>query len=177
MSFSKIQYGDFATWALVLITILAVLSALRVVQIEGSRDRVVREEKRRSQASLVAAWAVKRTDRPEVPALDLYHVEIVCHNGSSQPIYDVSTYLFVTGISIDFKDGIGLIPPVSHVTLPIPPSDLQSSMRWIGPNELLTNEQAEDAVAELRVEMRFTDAENRRWSRGRDGRLIQYKSE
>jgi hypothetical protein len=177
MAFSKIQYGDVATWALVLITILAVLSALRVVQIERLRDQVVRNEKRRSQASLVAAWAVHRTDRPEVPFLDLYHVDIVCHNGSSQPIYDVSTYLFVTGAPIDFEDGIGFVPPTSHVSLEITPSDLQSSMRWVGPFNLLSQTQAEDAVAELRVEIHFTDAENRRWSRGKDGLLFQIKWE
>jgi len=176
------RWGDVATWVLVAIALAAFLAAAfaglvayEVLRVELGRDHVAAEERRlsederrRSQASLVAAWFGKR------PGIEPFLTwGAIISNASALPVYDVRVSFCVAvpaASGLTWRQGerysspnpIHVIAPGEHHAT-IPPDLFRSE-------DVFRPEDAAEKTKWL-VAIEFTDAAGLRWLRDPRGTL------
>lgn len=171
MNFDGIDWGDFPTWLLVAVTCVAVISAGKILGIERTRDQKRFEAERRAQASLVSAWTVANSDRPDDPRVSVHFVNALALNGSNQPIYRINID-WCQDNKIIRNDLVDLIPPNQEFSLRLGDVEFCKVIDQELTQSVFTSANARRVAEHLRIEITFTDTENQRWIRGRDGLLL-----
>lgn len=180
MHFDSQIWGDVSTWALVIVTLVGVSAAAvagvyagKIYRIERDRDQKQTEVDRREQAILVSAWG-----EVIVSGSSEFHTSVgvvaVALNGSSQPVYKVEITWY-KGDEGFLVAGTGVIPPNTPYQLPM---DDYSFLNLLDPvdQKRPSVDHALSIVKRLRIAIAFTDSQNQRWIRGRDGLLSRDES-
>ena len=153
-----------ATAVLVAVAAVAAWYAAKVYRVESKRDRERYELAEREQASKVSAWVGAR-DLPAprtggIPQVDAPGVYVL--NRSELSVYDVRLDVFYVnagGWTPQDSLGVSIVPPFTTestwVSMPLSAAMAQALAHKDG---------------ELRVGVRFRDAQGREWSRSYDGR-------
>jgi hypothetical protein len=159
-----VEYGTLPDWLAGAGTVGALAVALVLLAQDLRARREVEEERRRAQASRVVCWPESaKTVMQELPPgvavpLGAHHLEVILHNGSDEPVFDCQVHveldafaprMFPYGSRRSTLTERMLPPGRTRRPLSLPGDDLPHASIW----------------------MAFTDASNRRWQRGRSGRL------
>ena len=152
VNLSDIDLGDLPTWLALVGASAATYVAIRVFRIEQARDALARDERRRQQATLVAAWLETSTGTA-VPFL-----ELVLRNASPLPAYG----LIATAVRRSQADRT---VPVETVKLPVLAPGNQ------GVRHLMRGV-PDPVLGDFEVSISFNDAAGQRWIRSSDGALL-----
>lgn len=187
MDFDSRYWGDFPSWAIVIVTLIGVIAAIkagkiaikasnyakRVVEIEQARDSLRDSTAARAQASAVSAWTeIFQNISPSGVQIGMH---AVANNESDLPIYNVNCHWYVKRINENSYTSVsqydaGLVPPHTPFRWPLDLNELRQLMgSELPPNPSV--EQARDLMQRSRVEITFLDAEHISWIRAYDGRL------
>lgn len=192
----KVAWGDVATWALAVISLLAFLAATfagivayDLLKIESARDRAAaedrrlaaadrqraeveraaqREAKRRDQASKVTAWFDYYDKSPQPDGRNMTWGAAI-RNASELPIFDVRVFFYFV---IDRQDGSAWETDMRYASI--------ERFRVIPPEQtrhLELPKRVRDMVKECNdnlyvVGLEFTDARGTRWMRNARGDLF-----
>ena len=174
------NWGDVPAWVLVFVSLLGVIAATfagiyaaLIYRIEMRRDRTSQEMKDRSQADAISCWAVYSSNGPDLNLADLV-LQPWLHNGSSQPIYDVTIFWYLNGVNV-FQDSASVIPP-RQIGEP--------AYSWLVPTKVFSGHyvkihgrfglqfsEAKGILKGTRFVIIFTDVEGRQWKRNEHGNL------
>lgn len=152
-----------STLAALITAAWAVFFAAGALRIERAREDAAHEARGAAQAGLFVGWI----DQPNHLADRLAEVEVVVHNMSSSPIYEVSFNVFVGDIYVSMGQGVGQVNPSPHPTV----LKFHEAMRQ-AVAEALTRYTGGPFPSVLRADFRFTDARNQDWVLTADGRLV-----
>jgi hypothetical protein len=145
------DWGSVPDWLAAVGTLAAFFVALRLLAKELAARREQEEDRRRNQARLVVAWATfKEVSETEV------RYSVVMRNGSDEPVYDGLCVVVPSTAVFEWEVGWLILPPHE-----IKEGDLRLPERYWRP------------LWEAAIELSFTDAAGRRWTRYPDGRLVE----
>jgi hypothetical protein len=150
------DWGSVPDWLAALGTVAAFGVALRLLAKELAARREAEEDRRREQARSIGAWPTAPV--PEHPRAANQVFTVILRNGSQEPVYNVQAVMKHPDLSSDEVRRAGW--STWQLTLGIlPPGENFTKLRLVpyqpGP-----------------IELSFTDAQGRRWTRHTDGRLL-----
>ena len=178
-------WGDVPTWIAGIAAVAALVAAAMAAHqtksllvIEQARDDRVEQAEIRKQALQVSAWATGHA--PEIepeggPGICSPSVGALVFNGSPLPIYRV--HIVVWWQNTEIKTGtIDMLPPGKSWIADLDPYEFDQIVGNAHASAVVTGwtsvrEWEATAAQRLRVEVSFRDADNRSWTRDRDGVL------
>jgi hypothetical protein len=168
-----VEYGTLPDWLAGAGTVGALAVALFLLSQDLRARREVEEDRRRAQASRVVCWLESAEDVSEplpggvMARIGARHLEVVLHNGSEEPVFDCQVHVDLDPAAPE-RFELDPAAPETFVSLRrftltermLPPGRTRRPLRVGAAN-----------LPHANVWMVFTDASNRRWQRGRSGRL------
>lgn len=163
-----VNWGDVPTWVSAIAAIGALVAAIvagrtakRIFLLELARDKDATEEKKRSQATHISAWAkwTKTNVGHNLPML-------IIRNASDLPVYDVQ---------FDLVDQLNVVLSSEHQDV-LAPSEQPVELALVISADRRAG-LSEAKGQSLRVRLSFRDSSGTAWMRETDGSLYQVVSD